>query len=238
MFFQKSRFSTIAAGIVFLAVPACGNSPQSLQGAGQGHRNSPQSMEGKQDRGQIVQPPFAVTGNVEGPMLTWFDDEGLHVASNREEVPPAHRSKVRVDSLDIPPSERLPPNKVYVADLSKSDEDGNYTVRVLERSSFESWVADAQAKVALATNDVIIYGADWCGACRAAARYFREQNIPFVEKNIEKDPGARREMKAKAKAAGVRTSGIPVIDFRGTLLAGFDVQRIQALMAQGKRTTL
>ncbi len=69
---------------------------------------------------------------------------------------------------------------------------------------------------------VIIYGAEWCGACHEAAAYLRRKGIPYVEKDIEKDPQAAREMQAKLKNAGMRTGSIPVIDVRGKVMVGFN----------------
>jgi glutaredoxin len=69
---------------------------------------------------------------------------------------------------------------------------------------------------------VIIYGAEWCGACHQAAAYLRRKGIPFIEKDIEKDPQAAREMQGKLRSAGVRNGGsIPVIDVRGKVMVGF-----------------
>ena len=49
--------------------------------------------------------------------------------------------------------------------------------------------------------------------------------------SIEKEPGARSEMLEKARAQGVSTQGIPVIDVRGTLLGGFDANAVERLLA-------
>lgn len=72
-----------------------------------------------------------------------------------------------------------------------------------------------------ARTTVIIYGAEWCGACHEAAAYLRKKGIPFVEKDIEKDPQAAREMQTKLRNAGIRTGSIPVIDVRGKVMVGF-----------------
>jgi glutaredoxin len=75
--------------------------------------------------------------------------------------------------------------------------------------------------------------ASWCGACKAAAKYLRSRDVPFVEKDIEKDRAAASEMQAKAQAAGKTPRGVPVIDFRGTILLGFDQQALSTLIDQG-----
>jgi len=52
---------------------------------------------------------------------------------------------------------------------------------------------------------VVIFSANWCGACKKAKRYFRRNAIPFTEYDIEK--GA----KAKSLYKKLGATGIPVI---------------------------
>ena len=204
------------------------------------------SADGELDfEGEPVDPPFDVSGDAQGLLLVWFDAEGVHTAESRDEIPEARRGTVRVDSLRLAPEERLDPAYVWIADLSAPGEGGKYPVRKLERAAFEALV-DRETGVALAraerqgaaqpgdpNADVIIYGAEWCGACNQAARFFESNGVAFVEKDIERDPGARQEMQDKARAAGVSPSGIPVIDFRGTLVTGFDQARLRSLIERG-----
>jgi glutaredoxin len=79
---------------------------------------------------------------------------------------------------------------------------------------------------------VIIYGASWCHACHDAARYLTKRNIPFVEKDIEQDPAAAREMNAKLRAAGRRGGSIPVLDVRGTILIGFAAEEVEQALGK------
>ena len=184
--------------------------------------------------GEAVTPPFEVKGDCDGLLLVWFDDEGPHSATSRDEIPEAHRERVRVDSLSLAPEDRLDPAFVYVADLRAPGEAGRYPVRKLPREAFESLIdrAAPSEPAATASADVIIYGADWCGACRSTAAFLRERNVPFVEKNVERDPQAQAEMQQKCRRAGISPNGIPVIDFRGTILTGFDPARLASLIAQ------
>lgn len=77
---------------------------------------------------------------------------------------------------------------------------------------------------------VIIYGASWCGACHEAEAYLRKKNVPYVDKDIEKDAVAAREMQQKLRANGLAAGSIPVIDVRGKIMVGFNPSAIdQAL---------
>lgn len=212
-------------------VVACGNPAPGTQAA-----SAPQTAASQ--RGELTKPPFSVEGEAEGLLLVWYDEQGAaHPASNRGEVPEAQRAQVRVDALELAPDQRLDPAFVYVADLRAPGAGGQYVVRKLERATFESSLASVvpaagdTAGAKSGSSDVIIYGASWCGACKQAARFFSQKGVAFVEKDIEKEPGARSEMMAKAKSQGVRTGGIPVIDVHGTMLGGFDARRIEQLLA-------
>ena len=186
--------------------------------------------------GEAVDPPFPVSGALQGLMLTWFDEDGPHSAATRDDVPEAHRDRVRVDSLELPPEQR-DGEHVFVADLRAAGGDGKFAVRRYTRESFDALVdeatghgqeAEAATTVAsVAGSDVIVYGTSWCGACRSAAQWLTQNNIPFEEKNVERDPGALAEMQQKARAAGIQPSGVPVIDARGTMLIGFDARALQ-----------
>lgn len=193
--------------------------------------------------GEVVTPPFEVAGDATGLLLVWFDDEGTHTATSREEIPEDRRAHVRVDDLRLAPEDRLDPELVWVADLRRPGEGGAYTVRRMPRASFDRRV-EAATEVELADveeplvhpvapegaddADVVIYGASWCHACRSAAAFLRQRNVPFVERDVEREPGAREAMQEATQAAGVRPRGIPVIDFRGEIIAGFDRARLEA----------
>jgi glutaredoxin len=82
---------------------------------------------------------------------------------------------------------------------------------------------------------VVIYGAEWCGACHQAAEYLTKRGIRFVEKDIEKDAGAEREMRAKLAKAGLPGGGIPVIDIGGNVMVGFLPSKVEmALKSLGE----
>jgi glutaredoxin len=210
-----------------------------------------EELSGTGLEGAPIEPPFDVSGDLDGLLLVWFDDTGPHTASSRDEIPEAHRANVRVDDLSAAPDERLDPEFVYVADLRSTHEGDAYAVRQVRRAAYDELVDRAQGiaprdspeTVAAADPsptpaaggdaDVVIYGADWCNACRATAQYLASRGVAYVERNVERDPRARAEMQEKAQAAGIRPTGIPVIDFRGTILTGFDQRRLEQLIARG-----
>lgn len=75
---------------------------------------------------------------------------------------------------------------------------------------------------ATGSGDVVVYSASWCGYCKKAKKWLTDHRVSFVDKDVEKEEGAAAELAQKARSAGVRPSGVPVIDFRGKLILGFD----------------
>ncbi len=221
-----TKFALFALSLILIA---CGNpAPGSAPAAGES--SDPLA------RASVVTPPFPVQGEADGLLLVWYDAEGAaHPARSRAEVPAEQRARVRVDSLEVAPDQRLDPAFMYVADLRKARADGNYEVRKVAREVFEGFISKPSKKpesAALASaGDIIIYGASWCGACKQAKRFFRDKGVAFVEKDIEKEPGARTEMQQKARAQGVSTSGIPVLDVKGTMMGGFDPNAVERILA-------
>jgi glutaredoxin len=182
--------------------------------------------------GEAVKPPFAVQGELDGLLIVWFDEQGQHTAKSRSEVPEARRKVVRIDSLAVSPEQRLDGDHVYVADLSKPGADGAYSVQKQTRGWLDSHVQSLLPVEKEPSGDVTLYMASWCGACKAAAKYLESRDVPFVEKDIEKDRAAASEMQSKAQAAGKTPRGVPVIDFRGNILLGFDQRALATLIDQ------
>jgi len=178
-----------------------------------------------------------------GLMFTFVDDKGdFHVVEKVVDVPEASREVVRV----MDPNRDDPPDSVMLADLRQKREDGTYAVIPKSRAEFDkvalerrkangptlatvpSAAPSASGSAAHAVaGPIIIYGASWCGACHEAAAYLKSRNIPFIEKDIEADSSAQREMNAKIARAGVRGGSIPIIDVRGKIIQGFSAQAIE-----------
>lgn len=198
--------------------------------------------------------PFEVRANSAGMVFTWFDPHGApHTVSRVEDVPAERRAGVRVDP---PRPEQRVPGWVYVANLSSAPPSGAYPVRAVRTEQLATELAQltgvgeqgtpppppppplqpAGTGSTVAQNgarQVIIYGASWCGACHQAAAYLRSRNVAFVEKDIERDPGAQAEMVQKAQRAGIPLGSIPIIDVRGRMMQGFSAPAIEQALAGG-----
>ena len=226
---QRFRKPLIACVLGAAALGACGN-PTGAARSLEGRESNPGATA---DKPEPVTPPFAVSGELEGLLLVWVDAQGVHTAQKRSEIPEAQRAFVRVDSLNVAPDARLDAEHVYVADVRTPDAKGAYPVSKASRTWFDAQVDRAKPPPAAASagsDSVVVYKASWCGACKSAAAYLRSRHVNFVEKDVEKDPGASQEMLQKAQAKGLSPRGVPVIDFRGEIMLGFDQARLASLI--------
>lgn len=79
---------------------------------------------------------------------------------------------------------------------------------------------------------VTIYTTPTCGFCHQAKAYLRQKGIPFVEKDVSADPAAAMEM---VRLSGQQ--GVPVIVVDGEVVVGFDVRRLEALLARASASS-
>ena len=78
----------------------------------------------------------------------------------------------------------------------------------------------------LGSGTVVMYSTAWCGYCKKARRYFRENSIPFNEYDIEKSSRANAEHK---RYGG---SGVPLLLFGQRKMRGFSSDRFEKLYYQ------
>lgn len=195
-------------------------------------------------------PPLELRDDTSDVLLTWIDYKGdYHVVQHVKDVPEEGRKMVRVTTPTAGHGEVL-----YVADLTRKKQDGTYSVTSQPRSAW-TFIADARRvhtekqmapaepvspspPAAAATAQelvVIVYGTQWCGACKAARSYFHRNGIKMVDKDVSRDDAAGQEMVEKLVKAGYSAkSGIPVIDVHGQIFVGFDSRKLDAAVRRAK----
>lgn len=193
-------------------------------------------------------PDFSVNPEMENALFTWVDDDGsFQLADKPEAVPEKSRKNVRVVVDGHSPGG---PEHVYVVDLTKLDQGGPLPVKSIPRRDWEAMGKAARdekiAKLAPPDEpdaptpadlgvDAIVYGADWCKPCHMAEDYLKKKGARVVKKDIEEDPSAATEMRAKLKRAGLGGSSIPILDVGGTILKGFSEGAIDAALKRAKQ---
>lgn len=83
---------------------------------------------------------------------------------------------------------------------------------------------------------IVVYGTSWCGYCTKTKDLLKGQGVTFSDKDIEKDAEARSEMEIKLAASGLDKGGVPVVDFCGRIVVGFNEGLLLELCKnQGKK---
>jgi len=71
---------------------------------------------------------------------------------------------------------------------------------------------------------VIVYSTPSCPYCSMAKDFLRSKNVPFDDIDVSRNQQAAMEMIRKSGQ-----SGVPVIDFNGEIIIGFDRSRLERL---------
>ena len=148
------------------------------------------------------------------------------------EVPKKARERVLVVDLSKTPQERMAHRYAFFADLSEKNDEGQYDVTVVSR--YKSAKGEGPPAGILPANnaDIIVYSAVWCGFCRKLEKWLDENGTPYLKRDVQKDPGADRELKAKLAQAGISSGGIPVTDVAGNIVVGFNKPKLAALIEE------
>ena len=75
---------------------------------------------------------------------------------------------------------------------------------------------------------MILYGAEWCGACKQAEAHIKARSIKFTYRHVD-DPEASAEMAAKVKKTGQKEGAIPVTDIDTDLLVGWSAAQFDKM---------
>lgn len=78
---------------------------------------------------------------------------------------------------------------------------------------------------------VIVYTIQNCPKCSAAKALLKRKGVSFQELDVQADSGKMREMAAKLGAPEAEI-GMPVIDINGTIVQGFEKEKILAALKE------
>lgn len=176
-------------------------------------------------------PPGPVVTDKSTTLLFSFVDSSGRVQAvpSVAAVPEAVRQRVLVVDLDKTPEQRQAHRYAWFADLTARGADGSYPVVVVSRYDAATQQGGA-ATLPPAQGSVVVYSATWCGYCKKAKAWLTTNNVPFVERDVETTAGAQAELTAKLQASGVPGGGIPVVDWAGSLVVGYDVAAFERLL--------
>ncbi|MBU0592023.1 glutaredoxin family protein [Candidatus Micrarchaeota archaeon] len=73
---------------------------------------------------------------------------------------------------------------------------------------------------------IIVYSVPTCQFCNMAKSFFNEKKIEFQDLDVSTDENIARQMVAKS-----RQTAVPVIDINGTILVGFDQEKVEKTLS-------
>jgi glutaredoxin len=123
-----------------------------------------------------------------------------------EEVPEALRGSVGFVKMAAPPP--LTPGDAARA----------------RRERLAGGAATADAPTASASTAVVLYSAEWCGACRKAKRHLARRGIEYEERDID------QPVHAEALLRRTGSRAIPVLDVDGRVVTGFSQSSYDTLI--------
>ena len=77
---------------------------------------------------------------------------------------------------------------------------------------------------------VKLYSTPSCAYCNMIKNYFNERHVKYTEYNVENDSKKLEELVHKT-----RQTSVPVVDFDGSIILGFDRNRLDRLINNAKR---
>jgi len=250
--FAIAAFSCLLVGGIVLVAPAC--TPSSSGGSEPAAANSPAAAEQQRRESIEVASKVKVNAQSKNIVYTWVDEDGQFKSTEvLNDIPAMFRNDVLLVDLNLSPEVRKSTRYAIVADLTRTDPEGFFVVRAEPRADFERAIAlKRQYKltslssmtgmpadqgplpggplppVPVNKDSVILYSTSWCQYCKNMRAVLDYRQVPYVEKDIEKDPAAARELLAKTRAAGVGDAGVPVVDYKGSLIVGYNPQALAA----------
>lgn len=214
---------------LFALGAACGARPPP---EAPGAASAPPGAGGEAPAAAQAPPAPRVEAGRKDLLFSFVDARGeVRAVSSIDEVPVSVRERVIVTDLSLTPEQRMAHRYAWFVDLRTPRPDGTYPVTVVSRYNAAKGEGIEVGLPPVAEGAVIVYSAEWCGFCKKAKKWLGEKGVPFVERDVERQRGASRELADKLEKAGIRGGGVPVIDWGGELIMGFDVARMGALLA-------
>jgi mycoredoxin len=71
---------------------------------------------------------------------------------------------------------------------------------------------------------VVLYATAWCGYCAKTRAFFKENNIDYIEYDIEKSTEGR------AQYQSLNGRGVPLVIVKGKLIRGYNPGLMQSLL--------
>jgi len=185
--------------------------------------------------------PIVVTATASNLVFRYYDPEKRTMAVARQvaDIPADARARVLVfDEAGLVAYRAGDP--LTVSDLRTPGPDGRFHSELVDPFVLDrerprtppnaAPAAPPSSNAAVASGENILFSTDYCPHCRRAREFLKARGVPFVERDVEKDPRARPllfELGKKAGADPGLLSGVPALWLNGRLLMGFDENAVK-----------
>lgn len=116
-----------------------------------------------------------------------------------------------------------PDGKVHFGDRPPADT--TTTLVTVKPNVYTSPSIETVSSELSTPDEVVLYSAEWCGYCKQARRYFKENRIRFTEYDVEKSARGQRDFRK------LRAKGVPVILVGDQRMNGFSPAAFMKLYA-------
>jgi len=110
-----------------------------------------------------------------------------------------------------------------------------------DKASVRQAPLSSAGKAAQSYPQIVLYSTAWCPHCRQVKEFFREQQIPYLNRDVETDQQAREDLFAVAAKQGIPPEkvGVPVIVLGNgeKVINGFTPEQFEAALQELRRQT-
>lgn len=79
---------------------------------------------------------------------------------------------------------------------------------------------------------VVMFSTSWCPSCRNARQFLSQNQVPFIELDVERNQKAAEQMVAIQRARGMREGAVPLIVVGNQVFQGFSRMQLAGAIAK------
>lgn len=144
----------------------------------------------------LISTLYIVCLDAQAEIYRWTDENGqVHFGDARPQERESEKITVRVNTYTSPSIE----NHSKIFDSNSKSPQGSKNIKV------------------------VMYSASWCDVCKKARKYFKQNNIAFVEYDVETSEKGKRAFKK------LNGKGVPIILVNNKRMNGFSPNHFQSL---------
>ncbi len=117
----------------------------------------------------------------------------------------------------------VPPKSIQAESIEIKLDNGSGNAAHSAKKKSVKFTYEKPKRRGLKKKKVVMYATSWCGYCAKARKYFKDNNIAFVEYDVEKNAAKEKEFK---RLGG---TGFPLIVIGKKKMMGFSADRFDKI---------